>query len=88
MNTPTLQGSTSALSRIEGDTTHKDGKGCLPDFAEQSVPEIFGVSTLPWSPDHAREPAQLRITTRKSEIDEVSNRRPSGPDREEARAGL
>ena len=43
MNTPTLQGSTSALSRTAPDTTYKGGKGCLPDFAEQTVPEIFSV---------------------------------------------
>ena len=63
-----LQGTTSALSRIEGDTTHKDGKGCLPDFAEQSVPEIFSVPRYLWSHNHARKPAQWRITKRKSEI--------------------
>ena len=34
MNTPTLQGSTSASSRTARDTSDKGRKGLLPDFAE------------------------------------------------------
>ena len=69
MNTPTLQGSTSALSRTAPDTKDETGgKERLPDFAEQTVPEIFSVPRCPWSHDHARKPAQWRITKRKSEI--------------------
>ena len=68
MNTPTLQGSTSALSRTAPDTKGETGKKPARHFAEQTVPEIYSVPRCPWSHDHARKPAQWRITKRKSEI--------------------
>ena len=55
------------------------GRDACPHFAEQSVPEIFSVPRYPWSHDHARKPAQWRITKRKGEIKQGSNSSPRSP---------